>query len=55
MSKDRCVFCKDTIDAFNENEFYRINSKVLCSLECFYNSDKIKPSKKKLKQKKSKK
>ncbi len=43
MEKDRCSFCKDSIDVFNENEFYRINSKVLCSLDCYYgNEDKIK-------------
>jgi hypothetical protein len=42
VEKSQCVLCQDIIDAFNENEFYRINSHIFCSLECFYRVDKIK-------------
>ncbi len=53
MEKEQCIFCKDTIDAFNENEFYRINSKVYCSLGCFYdNQNKVKEKRPTLKAKK---
>lgn len=42
VGKDKCIECSDTIDAFNENEFYRINSQIYCGVMCYYNRDKKK-------------
>lgn len=44
-----CSYCKDIIDDFNENEYYRINALVYCGLECFqkdYKENTLKRKKK---------
>lgn len=43
MKKEVCHKCHNEIDEFNENEYFGINWKVYCSLECFYEDDKKQP------------